>query len=156
MIPLPTVSLLMRLVLLLSVALPISAQKKRPNILLILADDIGQGDIPAYFNTSVVSMPNVDALMEKGVMFTDTHSTPLCAPSRYILLSGNYQHRGRNAKGTWSINEGFNQFRGNQKSIAQVLRDDAGYHTAMFGKWHLGMYSYMSDYLLVHRHAYRL
>ncbi len=67
---------------------------KKPNILLILADDIGQGDLPAYFNSSAVSTPNIDALIEKGLMFTDTHSTPLCATSRYMLLSGNYQHRG--------------------------------------------------------------
>lgn len=83
-------------------------------------------------------MPNIDSLADEGLVFTDTHSTPLCAPSRYVLLSGNYQHRGRIAKGTWSIFQNHNQFRGQQKSIASALRDGAGYHTAIFGKWHLG------------------
>lgn len=113
-------------------------EKKKPNILLILADDVGQGDLSAYFGSSAVSTPNIDALIGKGLMFTDTHSTPLCATSRYMLLSGNYQHRGRLVKGTWSITQNHNNFRMNQKSIAQVLRDEANYNTGMFGKWHLG------------------
>ena len=115
---------------------------KRPNILLILADDVGTGDIPYYWknlNSSMVSMPNIDSLSEKGVTFMDAHSTPLCAPSRYMLLSGNYAHRGVVPKGSWTLNEqGKNQFMPGQKSLAQVLRDEAGYSTAMFGKWHLG------------------
>lgn len=113
---------------------------KRPNILLILADDVGTGDIPYYWkNSSLVAMPNIDRLSEKGVTFMDAHSTPLCAPSRYMLLSGNYAHRGVLPKGSWTLNErGKNQFMPGQTSIAQVLRDEAGYSTAMFGKWHLG------------------
>ena len=74
--------------------LSVNGEKKKPNILLILADDVGQGDLSAYFDSSAVSTPNIDSLIEKGLMFTDTHSTPLCATSRYMLLSGNYQHRG--------------------------------------------------------------
>ena len=64
--------------------------KKKPNVLLILADDVGTGDVPAYYNSSIVSMPNLDSLVNKGVTFKDVHSTPLCAPSRYMLLSGMY------------------------------------------------------------------
>jgi len=111
--------------------------KRKPNILLILADDLGTGDIPAYFNTSMVHMPNIDRLVAKGVTFKDVHSTPLCAPSRYMLLSGLYAHRGRNQGGTWNLKENANQFRGEQKSIAQTLRDSE-YNTFMTGKWHLG------------------
>jgi len=115
-----------------------SKEKKRPNILIILADDVGTGDLPRYWNSGLVHMPNINGLSEKGVLFTDAHGTPLCAPSRYMLLSGNYQHRGRHYNGRWNIGYQHNQFQSHQKSIAEVLRDKAGYHTAMFGKWHLG------------------
>lgn len=63
---------------------------KKPNILLIFADDVGQGDIPVYFNSSLVHMPNIQKLSDEGVTFLNIHSTPLCAPSRYMLLSGMY------------------------------------------------------------------
>jgi arylsulfatase A-like enzyme len=107
--------------------------------MIIFADDIGTGDIPFYWNTgtSKVDMPNIQALASKGVMFTDAHSTPLCAPSRYMLLSGNYAHRGRLRGGTWNILGQHNQFRSHEMSIAESLQNN-GYHTAMFGKWHLG------------------
>jgi arylsulfatase A-like enzyme len=116
----------------------IKGPKRKPNILLILADDLGTGDIPAYFNTSMVHMPNLNRLVAKGVTFKDVHSTPLCAPSRYMLLSGLYAHRGRNKGGSWSLKDNGNQFRGDQKSIAQTLRDGAKYNTFMTGKWHMG------------------
>ena len=70
------------------------AQKKKPNVLIILADDVGTGDVPGYWGNEIVDMPNLRALQEKGVTFTDAQSTPLCAPSRYSLLSGNQPHRG--------------------------------------------------------------
>ena len=116
------------------------ALSSKPNILLILADDVGTGDIPYYWKTSSkVSMPNLDRLSSMGVTFMDAHSTPLCAPSRYMLLSGNYAHRGVAPKGTWTLNnQDKNQFLPGQRSIADVLMHDAGYSTAMFGKWHLG------------------
>ena len=80
-----------------------SSTKKPPNILLILADDVGTGDIPFYWNTSLVDMPNIQRLASMGVTFTNAHSTPLCAPSRYSLLSGNYPHRGALMGGSWGI-----------------------------------------------------
>ena len=113
--------------------------KERPNILIILGDDVGTGDIPVYWDSSLVSMPNIDKLASNGLTFKDAHSSPACAPSRYMLLSGNYAHRGRMAKGTYRFEGNGNQFYEGQKSIAEVLRDEAGYNTAMFGKWHLGV-----------------
>jgi arylsulfatase A-like enzyme len=96
------------------------ALSSKPNILLILADDVGTGDIPYYWKTSSkVSMPNLDRLSSMGVTFMDAHSTPLCAPSRYMLLSGNYAHRGMKPSGTWSLNnQDKNQFLPGQRRCA--------------------------------------
>ena len=107
--------------------------------MVIFADDVGTGDVPGYWeNNRKVQMPNLYRLVADGTTFTDAHSTPLCAPSRYVLLSGNYQHRGELGGGTWTANyDHGNQFRPKQRSIAQQFRDN-GYRTAMFGKWHLG------------------
>jgi len=115
-------------------------EQKKPNILIILADDLGTGDVPGYWGTtgSPVPMPNLDDFIQKGVLFTDAHSTPLCAPSRYTLLSGNYQHRGRKYAGTFHLNYEGAQFYPEQQSLADVLREEGNYHTAMIGKWHLG------------------
>jgi arylsulfatase A-like enzyme len=113
----------------------------KPNILLIFADDVGIGDIPGYFRSnSTIQMPNIkDELIAKGTSFFDFHSTPLCGTSRYVLLSGNYQDRGTSKGGTFDVTlKTGNQFKFGQQSLAQVLRDEGGYHTAMMGKWHLG------------------
>jgi len=110
---------------------------KKPNVMIIFADDVGTGDVPGYFNTSFVDMPNLEHLLATGTTFTDAHSTPLCAPSRYVLLSGQYQHRGKNYDGTWTMDYDGGQFKQHQQSIARVFRDN-GYRTSMYGKWHLG------------------
>ena len=117
----------------------IVAEAKKPNVMIILADDVGTGDVPGYWanTTRFVDMPNLQHLVDNGTTFTDAHSTPLCAPSRYVLLSGSYQHRGSNYDGTWVMNYDHGQFRYGQQSIAQVLRDQ-GYGTSIYGKWHLG------------------
>ena len=114
-----------------------SDPKKKPNILVIFADDVGTGDVPGYWDTSIVPMPNLESLVAEGTRFIDVHSTPLCAPSRYVFLSGNYQHRGVAFPGLWNLNYKTNQFKPHQKSIAEILQDN-GYHTGMFGKWHIG------------------
>jgi len=113
--------------------------KQKPNILIILADDVGTGDLPVYWNNEhMFDMPNIQRLASMGVTFLDAHASPLCAPSRYMLLSGNYQHRGRVARGTWDISGDHNQFQDHQKSIAEALSVKANYSTAVFGKWHVG------------------
>ncbi len=116
---------------------------KKPNIMVIFADDVGTGDVPGYWKNKdggedhVIHMPNLKQLMNSGTTFIDAHATPLCATSRYVFLSGNYQHRGQRMAGVWSINYRSNQFHNGQKSIANVLRDN-GYDTNMVGKWHIG------------------
>jgi len=117
-----------------------TATTKKPNIIVILADDVGTGDLPFFWNgleTSKVQMPHLQQLADKGILFTDAHSSPLCAPSRYMLLSGNYPHRGTLSYGTWTVRQDTSQFTKYQKSIAEVLRE-GGYERAVFGKWHLG------------------
>ena len=112
-------------------------QHNKPNILIILADDVGTSDIP-YWGDNIVPMENIQKLQSQGVTFMDAHASPLCAPSRYMLLSGNYPHRGVLRNGSWNFKAGQNQFINNQKSIAQVLKDQLNYHTGMYGKWHIG------------------
>jgi arylsulfatase A-like enzyme len=108
-----------------------------PNILIILADDVGWGDIPANYPDALVPMPHVERLAAHGVRFLDAHTTSaVCAPTRYSVLSGNYPWRGRRPYGTWHFNGG-SQFGKGQVPLPMLLKE-AGYRTAMFGKVHLG------------------
>ena len=94
--------------------------------------------MPGYWGNEIVKMKNLEELQAKGVTFLNFHATPFCASSRYSLLSGNYAHRGRQPGGSWRLNEKGNQFIGKQRSITKILRKKGGYHTSMFGKWHIG------------------
>ncbi len=87
--------------------MPEMRSAKKPTVLLIMADDIGQGDIEYYWKSGLVQMPNIEKLGAMGVTFYDAHSTPLCAPSRYMLLSGNYAHRGKLEMGIWGNQTNF-------------------------------------------------
>ncbi len=135
----PKVMIVLVVVCLLNCSQMVIAEK--PNVLIILADDVGTGDVPGYWKSGKkVDTPNLEDLVANGVVFTDAHSTPVCASSRYVLLSGNYQHRGTLPTGTWTLNyDRGNQFLPGQKSIANVFRNN-GYHTSMYGKWHLGKF----------------
>ena len=114
-----------------------SESRDQPNIVLILADDVGTGDLSVYNPDSLVRTPNIDSIAEAGVLFTDAHSpSSVCAPTRYSLLSGNYPWRGAHPWGAWTYTQG-SAFRPDQISLAQLLKAN-GYQTAMFGKVHLG------------------
>jgi len=111
---------------------------RNPNIMIILADDLGYGDLTCYNPESKVPTPNLDKLSAEGVRFTDTHSpATVCTPTRYSLLTGQMAFRiGMNgvftgAGGPCLIEEG-------RLTLPQMLRDK-GYSTACFGKWHVGM-----------------
>ncbi len=109
-----------------------------PNVVFILADDVGLGDVgPLKTPTSPIPTPNIDRLAAEGMTFSDAHtSASVCAPSRYSLMTGNYPYRGRDQWGVWKFQEE-SQILAGQRTVADVMRD-AGYHTAFFGKWHLG------------------
>lgn len=111
---------------------------QRPNIIVILADDMGYSDLSCYGNQEGISTPNIDALAKGGMRFTDFHSNgPVCSPTRAALLTGRYQQRcgiegvvlARKYRKTGMAPE--------EVTFAEVLKT-AGYATAMFGKWHLG------------------
>ncbi len=130
-------------VALLSAASHISfAAPAKPNIVFILADDIGLGDISHHAGLlgkkdNIVPTPNIDALARSGIWFTDGHSsTALCSPTRYCAMTGNHNYRSYAPWGVWgSFRE--SPVKPGEATLGTVARD-AGYSTAFIGKWHLG------------------
>ncbi len=118
--------------------------KEMPNVVFILADDIGYGDLGCYGATKVKT-PNIDRLAESGVRFTDAHSpATVCTPTRYSLLSGEYSFR---SKGGSGILSGVAPLAfGEDQSTWAKMAKGAGYRTAVVGKWHLGLGTGKTDY----------
>lgn len=104
----------------------------RPNIILVITDDQGYGDLSCHGNP-LLRTPHLDRLHDEAVRFTNFHVSPTCAPTRAALLTG--RHEFRNGV-THTINER-ERLRPEATTIAQVLKT-AGYATGIFGKWHLG------------------
>ncbi len=110
-----------------------------PNIILIMADDLGYGDLACYGNTRIET-PHIDALAANGLRFTDFHSSgPMCSPTRAATLTGVYQQRfGAKFDGAISGVDDFDSgLPLEAETIAEVLKKQ-GYATGCFGKWHLG------------------
>ena len=109
-----------------------------PNIIIILADDLGYGDVSAFNDSSKIITPNIDNLARDGLIFTDAHSnSAVCTPTRYGLLTGRYAWRTRLKNGVlWSYDE--HLIDKDRTTIASLLQEH-NYKTACIGKWHLGL-----------------
>jgi arylsulfatase A-like enzyme len=114
-------------------------QTAKPNIVFIMIDDLGYGDIGCY-GSEVNRTPHIDRLAAEGRLFTDFHANgPMCSPTRAALMTGMYQHRfGINFESAISGKQDYDDGLPLEAvTIAEALKED-GYATGMYGKWHLG------------------
>ena len=116
--------------------------QEKPNIVFIMADDLGLGDVSFHVRhiqkkQPLFETPTLDELAEQSLWFTDGHSaTALCAPTRYAVMSGNNNYRSYAPAGVWST-FAESAFEPGHATLGTVVRD-AGYQTGFIGKWHLG------------------
>ena len=125
----------------------LSAQEK-PNVIVILADDIGLGDVSYYrkrhSDKIVVETPALDQLAKEGLIFTNAHSpAALCAPSRYAIMTGNNCYRSYAPWGVWGSYQP-SPIGPDQLTLGKLMKN-AGYHTAFLGKWGFGMDFYTKN-----------
>lgn len=125
------------ILLLLSFAHPTFGETK-PNLIYILADDLGYGDVHALNPDGKIKTPNLDRLASQGTAFTDAHSgSAVCTPTRYGVLTGRYSWRSRLQSGVcWGFSRRL--IEPDRMTVASILKQH-GYHTAAVGKWHLGI-----------------
>jgi arylsulfatase A-like enzyme len=115
-----------------------AATSAKPNFLILLADDLGYGDVQCYNpQRGKIPTPNIDKLAAQGMRFTDGHSSSgVCSPSRYALLTGRYHWRSRLQVGIVDLFE--KPLIAPERMTIGTLAKQHGYHTAAIGKWHLG------------------
>ncbi len=109
-----------------------AAQRKRPNVVLVMTDDQGYGDLGCHGNP-VIQTPNLDRLYTQSIRLTNFHVGPTCSPTRAALMTGHYCNR----TGVWHTIMGRSLLRKDEVTVADVF-SAGGYRTAIFGKWHLG------------------
>ncbi len=114
------------------------AQKQLPNIVYILADDLGYGDVSAFNPDAAWKTPHIDRIAAEGMIFTDAHTgSAVCTPTRYGVLTGRYAWRTRLKEGVlWSWDKPLIQ--PDETTVGKLLQQH-GYSTACIGKWHLGL-----------------
>lgn len=123
------------LIIALTIASCSEAESKRPNIVIIYADDMGYGDLNCQNENSKIPTPNLDKLASEGMRFSDAHSSSgICSPSRFALLTGTYHWRRQHGI-VGAFGKPF--FKDTDISLPSVLKKE-GYATACIGKWHLG------------------
>lgn len=105
---------------------------EQPNVVLIMTDDQGYGDVGAHGN-EVIETPHLDRLYRESVRLTDFHVDPTCSPTRAALLTGRYSTK----TGVWHTIAGRSQLSRDEVTVAEMLAE-VGYRTGIFGKWHLG------------------
>lgn len=116
-----------------------AAEATKPNILLILADDLGYGDVRCYNDQSKVPTPHIDRLAREGMRFTDAHSpSTVCTPTRYSLMTGQMAFRVPNGGTVFTGVGGPSLISPGRLTLPSMLRDN-GYATACVGKWHVGL-----------------
>mgnify|MGYP000312508995 CR=1 FL=1 len=138
---------LLRSILVCSLVVTLNAQDSasKPNIVFILADDMGIGDVS--HNGGKAATPNIDLLAKQGMRFTDAHSSSsVCTPTRYSCLTGRYNWRTRLKKSVFFNPHDKPLINTDEPTIGSILQDN-GYHTACIGKWHLGIgWQFKKDY----------
>jgi arylsulfatase A-like enzyme len=123
-----------------AISLSAAASPSKPNIVYILADDLGWGDLECYNRDSQVPTPHANRLASQGVRFLDMHSpSSVCTPARYGILTGRYCWRSRLKSGVLN-GRGTNLIEPGRMTVASMLKS-RGYHTGAVGKWHLGFQS---------------
>ena len=116
---------------------------KQPNILFILADDLGYGDVACYNPESKIPTPNLDRLAREGMLFTDAHSpSTVCTPTRYSVLTGRMAFR-TGMRGVFTGAGGPCMIEEPRLTIGGMLQEK-GYTTALYGKWHAVSYTHLT------------
>jgi len=128
-----------------------TTKNQAPNVILILTDDQGYGDVGYHGNSHIIT-PTIDSLASNGLRFTDFYVSPRCAPTRAALMTGRHAEK----TGVFHVTDGGYQLAANETTMAEYFKK-AGYQTGIFGKWHIGdHYPYLPedqgfDYSLIHR-----
>jgi len=118
--------------ILFSISAIATAQKAKPNVIIIMADDMGYGDM-GHHNNPIVQTPVLDNFAKESVSFSNFYVSPVCAPTRASLLTGRYNIR----TGVFDTYSGGAKMASDEQTIAEIFKQ-ASYRTGIFGKWHLG------------------
>ena len=133
------------------VADELDKKEKLPNVVIILADDLGYGDVGCYNPESNIPTPNLDQMASEGMRFTDAHSPcTVCTPTRYSLLTGRMPFRIPSGGRVFSGAGGPSLIEPDEFTLGDMLQNK-GYSTACFGKWHIGLTFYDDEGNAIHK-----